>query len=549
MRNLFRKALTLTLALLMVLSLGVTALADTVDTFKGSTNMFVGLPGDKATGSTPQADGGNDQTKIEVSKTFIGLPAELVPSDFYLTVKHDVTNTTFTLNKSNTISQETMSDGTIVWKWALWGVSGGSYTITEYNENNVDGYECVERQNANTTIPIQEANLTISNVVDYTANNSTVFPLSEGDFIYVVQAKATLVVFSRDTIEERYKPTLESKIRELGKNYRQPPIVYCSLEQNPNVSYPINGGTVVCDGENLELRLSDKSIWTKYATMTPLFSQATQADLPVTNTYELLNTTLTVNKVWNDEGFASLRPSNLQVQLWQRSGESPNFTDVEYGEPVTIDATNNNWTHTFADLPLKNDAGESVTYFVTELNVPDYYSSSIGAVAPDTDGNDTVTITNTIQVTNVIIEKQVTGNMGDVNKEFSFTVTSTLPIGSVGEGGTLSEDKKTATFNLKDDGTIQLSGIPDGAVLTIKETNADGYTMSVGGTIYPLADGFEYTVETDGNDATEFTITVTNDKEVEIDTGIFLDSLPYILILSIVAVGFVLMRRRRGYED
>lgn len=43
-------------------------------------------------------------------------------------------------------------------------------------------------------------------------------------------------------------------------------------------------------------------------------------------------------------------------------------------------------------------------------------------------------------------------------------------------------------------------------------------------------------------------ITVTNHRDVIIDTGIVLDSLPYILLLSTAAVGAVTLRgrRRRG---
>ena len=87
-----------------------------------------------------------------------------------------------------------------------------------------------------------------------------------------------------------------------------------------------------------------------------------------------------------------------------------------------------------------------------------------------------------------------------------------------------------------------------GSKLTITEANIDidGYDMSIA-----LADGTpidgSYTVPSDGTRYVD--IVVTNTKNANIDTGIVLDSLPYVLILALAGTGGLLLikkgRRRR----
>lgn len=178
---------------------------------------------------------------------------------------------------------------------------------------------------------------------------------------------------------------------------------------------------------------------------------------------------------------------------------------------------------------------KAISYDMTEQNPPDLFFEN----------------TYELQTAPVTIEKQVTGNMGDVNKPFGFTVVCDKPMGEhTVEGGsyTLSEDKKTATFTLTDDGKVILQNVPIGSEITVTE-NADdaaGYTTTItaadGTTIIPMP----YTVLADGN-----YIKFTNEKEVIPDTGILLDSLPYVLILlCVVGIGvFVFIRKRRNSDD
>ena len=90
-----------------------------------------------------------------------------------------------------------------------------------------------------------------------------------------------------------------------------------------------------------------------------------------------------------------------------------------------------------------------------------------------------------------------------------------------------------------------------GATLTVKERNAEGYGIGVTVDSQALesnSDG-SYTVPVDTVDG--ISIVVTNTKEGTPDTGVILDSLPYILILVIVAIGgvFIILKKRKIRDD
>ena len=118
--------------------------------------------------------------------------------------------------------------------------------------------------------------------------------------------------------------------------------------------------------------------------------------------------------------------------------------------------------------------------------------------------------------------------MGDRNKEFNFTVSFSDPYNA--------ETKEDVTFTLKDDGTRTIADIPAGMQVTITE-NADGYTAS--------------NDKTEGGDTATFTINAdttvvfTNQKDVDIDTGINLSNTPFLLLLLVAVGGAVMLLTRR----
>ena len=147
------------------------------------------------------------------------------------------------------------------------------------------------------------------------------------------------------------------------------------------------------------------------------------------------------------------------------------------------------------------------------------------------------------------ITKTVTGNFGDKSKAFQFSmqVDGGNSFELIVNGTALAKGSQSDyTFSLKDGENIVIEGMPVGKRIVLAETNAEQYTVS-----------FNDTVETNWNYVNEkglkenTTINVTNHRNVSPDTGVFVDSLPYILIIACVAgaAALFLIRRRKKRED
>lgn len=141
--------------------------------------------------------------------------------------------------------------------------------------------------------------------------------------------------------------------------------------------------------------------------------------------------------------------------------------------------------------------------------------------------------TYTVKTVDVTIEKEVTGNYGDMQGEFEFEVS-------------VSGEESPRTFSLAHGEFEKLENIPINALLTLSE-EARGHEVSVWiGEEQIQAEDGEYEIdltEYDGN----IIIKVVNHRDEVIDTGIMLDSMPYILILAGVTVGLgiKIVRRKR----
>ena len=177
----------------------------------------------------------------------------------------------------------------------------------------------------------------------------------------------------------------------------------------------------------------------------------------------------------------------------------------------------------------------------------------------------------------VTITKQVTGLLGDTNKEFEFSATVT----NDGENITSQIDAEDengskvnlSSFKLKHNQKITLKDVPVGATVTVTEiapgahykVTATGYTGEQDGgnnvsftyITVKSADAVETASETGTETAMAVMtaveaddIVVTNHATLIPDTGVLLDTLPYIVILAVVAGGVaLLMLRKRRKED
>lgn len=158
--------------------------------------------------------------------------------------------------------------------------------------------------------------------------------------------------------------------------------------------------------------------------------------------------------------------------------------------------------------------------------------------------------------TTVNIKKIVTGNMGDKSKAFHFKVSVVngninLPfnIGATQYSGSVD-------ITLSDNQTTMVTKVPVGATVTITENDYSGsrYTTSytIGGSDSTIGNTAEISniqqLNEDENTAHE--VTFTNNKDAIPDTGLDLNTTPYILALGIVAAGagVLLFRRRKRWS-
>lgn len=145
-----------------------------------------------------------------------------------------------------------------------------------------------------------------------------------------------------------------------------------------------------------------------------------------------------------------------------------------------------------------------------------------------------------VKQTNVTIEKKVTGNLGDKTREFEFQYSL--------DGKTWSD-----TFTLKHGDIFTTPQKLDvGATIYVREKAAADYSTTAShasGDLTVDDDGGYKTVRVTVLDSDK--VTFTNNKEATPDTGVLLDSLPYVVILAVVVLGaaLVIVRRRKHRDD
>lgn len=175
----------------------------------------------------------------------------------------------------------------------------------------------------------------------------------------------------------------------------------------------------------------------------------------------------------------------------------------------------------------------------------------------------THTMTNTFTYNNTLNVKKLitgTGSYDDASNPFKVKVTIT----GMAEGKSYTmkngtTDVKEATVNdegklifddvaIRDGETLSIAGLPQNVSFTVEETNAQGYDATYVNTADPTK---KETGSISGNITNaDVTIEITNNKDVPIETGVALDTLPYVLVLALAGAGLVMMiARKRRVED
>ena len=158
---------------------------------------------------------------------------------------------------------------------------------------------------------------------------------------------------------------------------------------------------------------------------------------------------------------------------------------------------------------------------------------------------------------NLTVTKTVTGKLGDTNKAFTFQILGasgnpvTLTTGNYefsNTNGALLNDGTNGKFTLKDGASITFKNLPSGEYKIVEEDyTGEKYETSYVVDSGTSTDGQEATV-TIGTDAKQ--INFTNHRTLEPDLGVLLDTLPYLVILAVVAGGVaLLMLRKHRKED
>lgn len=192
--------------------------------------------------------------------------------------------------------------------------------------------------------------------------------------------------------------------------------------------------------------------------------------------------------------------------------------------------------------------------------------------------------TNTYTANNVVISKDIKGGLGDLAAKFNFKVKLTVAdtknanqyVGAkvvhsddtavtVGTVWSISaKDSEDGWYDVKlgRNDQLELENLPEGVIVTVKETDGNEYTVSQNpsdissknaNTSYAKIGTFtENTATVNATvGAVNGSIGFVNTKEGTPDMGVVLDNAPYIAMLAIVAIGGValmLNKRRRDEE-
>ena len=211
-------------------------------------------------------------------------------------------------------------------------------------------------------------------------------------------------------------------------------------------------------------------------------------------------------------------------------------------------------------------------------------ATSIKGQATGTKVDGANAFTNTYTANNVVISKDIKGGLGDLAAKFNFKVKLTVAdtknanqyVGAkvvhsddtavtVGTVWSISaKDSEDGWYDVKlgRNDQLELENLPEGVIVTVKETDGNEYTVSQNpsdissknaNTSYAKIGTFiENTATVNATvGAVNGSIGFVNTKEGTPDMGVVLDNAPYIAMLAIVAIGGValmLNKRRRDEE-
>lgn len=295
--------------------------------------------------------------------------------------------------------------------------------------------------------------------------------------------------------------------------------------------------------DTMKFDFTVKSGATTVATPSVTFSKADNADgaaFTADNTYSR-KFTINLNEILGD--------NKTQVGTYNYT-----ITENDTAIPgITKDSKTVNMTVTVINKAEENlSASTGYGYIVALRNAGDKDKS---------DGK----FTNTYNSYSLEVEKTVKGSLGDLNENFTFTITLGKAAGkdnnyasaivksdNSDNDGTwtwTADGQAQKTVTLKHGQAAIISNLPVGVTYTVTENGkgAEGWLYEVTGEAVATNDVLPSI--TDNNNDNK--VNIINDHKGVPDMGVVLDNAPYIAMLAIVAIGGValmLNKRRRDEE-
>lgn len=260
----------------------------------------------------------------------------------------------------------------------------------------------------------------------------------------------------------------------------------------------------------------------------------------------------------------ALTAVDFSGDIWTNGYDDENgpYVSVSHVFDEVVEA-NTDYTYYFKEDVKKADVSG---YKLTRTLVDGIEGKNGSVTMSKENSNRSITFSNFYEkkTADVTISKIVTGLMGDTHKDFAFSVIGLDNSDAMFENGDLSN------FTLTHNGSVTLKNVPMDTVFAVVETlNADSeyetkatghdtFVTDASRTFYyklVLKDGKQVLMACDADGSNEMeqdglAITVTNHCTLKPDTGVLLDTLPYIVILAVVAGGVaLLMLRKHRKED
>jgi pilin isopeptide linkage protein len=205
-----------------------------------------------------------------------------------------------------------------------------------------------------------------------------------------------------------------------------------------------------------------------------------------------------------------------------------------------------------------------VDFDYTDPKYPDGKLVAHPGITKNAEGNKDDDFQNLYEVGDLEISKTVTGNLGSKTEYFDVEVTLNATKNVQSEitisGGSHASNpanialgwtgEKKVNLKIKDGETIKLENVPKDVSYTVVEAAAHAaedptYSDPTKGYTVTYANEKGDATNTGNTTAAAVKTAITNDKANTPDTGIVLDTMPYMLLMLLAAAGFMMIGRKR----